>query len=300
MTLSNNAIALLKSLLYYDVFKHPLKAEEMAPYSSGHVQNDLEFLCQNKFINQHKGFYYLGNDESIISKRIKGTRLARKYLEKVHVHAKWISKLPFVRCICISGSLSKYYMGEKSDVDYFIITDSDRLWIVRFVLTVICKSLSLLRAKKYLCPNYIIANDDLEIKDKNIFTATEIATLLPLYNYSAYHDFLDANGWIKDYVPHFEPKEDGTLSGTIKESSKHSLFTKTNDFLFQLYSSHYRRKFAFAFVGDTTFKIIVEKKCYKFHCTPGHRNKILDKFEENVRNYETKFDVQLSFQPVFN
>ena len=49
--------------------------------------------------------------------------------------AKWgasiIAAFPFVRAVGISGSLSKQYADENSDIDYFIITAANRLWIAK-------------------------------------------------------------------------------------------------------------------------------------------------------------------------
>ena len=60
----------------------------------------------------------------------------------------------------------------------------------------------LLNSKKYFCVNYFIDEDHLEIEEKNRFTATEIATLLPIYNAQLYQRFYRANNWIKNYLPH--------------------------------------------------------------------------------------------------
>jgi len=47
----------------------------------------------------------------------------------------------------------------------------------------------------------------LEIEEKNIFTAIELATLIPTYGADVYDALYESNQWIKQYVPNY-PKRD--------------------------------------------------------------------------------------------
>jgi len=105
-----------------------------------------------------------------------------------------------VRCVCISGSLSKGYMDKNSDVDYFIITAPGRLWLSRTLL-VLFKKIFLFNSRKYFCVNYFIDEDSLEIPEKNLFTATELSYLLPVYNYELYSALIMKNGWCREFYP---------------------------------------------------------------------------------------------------
>ncbi len=61
--------------------------------------------------------------------------------------------------------------------------------------------------QKFFCINYFISTTDLEIEEKNIYTAIELATLIPMYGVDVYNDLYEANQWIKTYVPNY-PKRD--------------------------------------------------------------------------------------------
>jgi hypothetical protein len=52
-----------------------------------------------------------------------------------------------------------------------------------------------------------VAEDNLEIEAKNRFTATEIVTLIPLYNPRVYQQFLSANKWVEEYYPNFAQQD---------------------------------------------------------------------------------------------
>ena len=45
--------------------------------------------------------------------------------------------------------------------------------------------------------NYFVDSQHLEIEEKNIFTATELATLIPACNKEIYNTLIDTNSWMK-------------------------------------------------------------------------------------------------------
>lgn len=49
--------------------------------------------------------------------------------------------------------------------------------------------------------NYYVDSTMLAIKEQNIYTATEIATLLPLRGIDIFGDFFRANRWVIEYLP---------------------------------------------------------------------------------------------------
>ena len=96
-------------------------------------------------------------------------------------------------------------MDEKSDLDFFIITAPKRLWIARTLL-VMYKRFFLFNSHKYFCVNYFVDEDHLEIEEKNLFTATELATVIPLYGQVHYTNLLKANPWLKRFFPNYTPR----------------------------------------------------------------------------------------------
>ena len=53
----------------------------------------------------------------------------------------------------------------------------------------------------FYCMNYYVDERALEIPEKNIFTATEITTLIPLRGSRSFKDFFTANSWTKSFLP---------------------------------------------------------------------------------------------------
>ena len=174
----------LKTILYFSIFRYPLKIEEIHSYTNhtnlSDTLNELDFLVDEKILIKIEDFYVYGGDLDSVPKRLKGNVLAKKVLVKAKAKARFISKFPFVAAVGVSGSLSKEYYDSDSDIDFFIITQHNRLWICRTLLMVY-KKIFLLNSRKYFCPNYFISSEQLEIIEQNRFTATELKTLIPMY-----------------------------------------------------------------------------------------------------------------------
>ena len=202
---------ILRTLLYFDIFNYPLKSEEVFKFlgipalDKSIVTSRLSSLTDQKIIFQFGELFSLKNDNALIDRRLKGNKEADKYLILAQKKANFISKFPFVRAVLASGSLSKGYMDEGSDLDFFIITAPNRLWIARTLL-VLYKRVFLANSHKHFCVNYFIDEKHLEIEEKNLFTATELATVIPLYGSKQYENLQGVNSWLLEFFPNYTPR----------------------------------------------------------------------------------------------
>ena len=187
---------IIKTLAYFSIFKHPLKIDEL--------KKEVEELKMAGKVFEIDNFLLIENDKSWILNRINGERLAVKFWKIAQFMAHIIKRFPFVRGIFISGSLAKWNVSTQTDIDFFIITKRGRLWLTRSAL-IAFKKFFLLNSKKFFCLNYFITDDHLEIEDRNIFTAIEIASVKPIFNLELYLKFLEANSWMKNFIPNFTP-----------------------------------------------------------------------------------------------
>lgn len=198
----------LKTILYFSIFRYPLKREEIHSYTNHLELQDtiveLDSLIEQNILTKVDDFYIYGNDLESVPKRMKGNVLASKVMERAESKARFISKFPFVAAVGVSGSLSKGYYDSNSDIDFFIITKPNRLWICRTIL-ILYKKIFLLNSRKYFCPNYFISSEQLEIVEQNRFTATELKTLVPMYGRDHFERFYENNSWIKSYFKKFNP-----------------------------------------------------------------------------------------------
>ena len=113
----------LTPILYYSIFNHPLKKDEIFKYSSTDdlkkVTDQLSELIEDDIIAQSDEYFYFGN-VSQIQKRINGELAASKVKDKAMNRAKLIYRFPYIEGVAFSGSFSKNYFDELSDIDFFI------------------------------------------------------------------------------------------------------------------------------------------------------------------------------------
>lgn len=294
------SLSILKVLLYFKVFDHPIRKEELFTFvcdnNKINVQAALAKMVNEGMVRIKDDFVWVLNPESIVTKRIEGNEQAYKALKGAKKQARLLSWLPFIKCICISGSLSKYYMDKESDIDYFIIVDEKRLWITRFIFSFIIKLLKLCRMEKRFCPNYIITNTNLEIRNKNIYTAMEVVTLIPVYNQESYEMFLDANDWVRSYFPHYENNIAGDVyryrKNLLTIISRTKVFTWIDRAAYQLFKSRINSQLKAGKLKVKNDDIIITPDEYKYHIK-DHKNTILHQYSKNVADFSRRYGIEL-------
>lgn len=203
--------AILQTLIYFDIFQYPLNASEVTRncshpnLSTLEVAQRLKAMTEKGWLNQAEGFFFIGEEDGRVARRLQGNALASERLVKARQVSRFIARFPYVRAVMLSGSLSKDYMEPESDIDYFIVTQPGRLWIARTFL-ILYKKVVLLNSHKNFCVNYFVDTEHLEIEDKNQFTATEVAFLLPTIGAGLYADFRKSNAWANEFYPNFAPR----------------------------------------------------------------------------------------------
>jgi hypothetical protein len=204
--ITNLEQACLQCLAYFGIFSYPLTAEEIhrfSPFKSTQqqVQNALNQLVERGIIFKHQDFYLDENNPAHVHERIRGNLRAMELLKSSRRYVKIIAAFPFVKSIAISGSLSKFYSGKKEDIDYFIITEADRLWIARTLLHLFKKLTFVTGQQHFFCMNYFIDTKALALEQRNQYVAIELVTLLPAFNDTMIMKVIAENSWVRDFVP---------------------------------------------------------------------------------------------------
>lgn len=305
ITISSLGKSIIKTLAYYDIFDYPLKAEEIY-YNLGtnsvsltEIENEVEQLCKIGITFNKNNFYLLRNNENSISRRLEGNRLAKKKLISAYRMTKLISKFPYVRAVLLSGSISKGYMEKDSDVDYFIITHPNRLWVTRLLL-MLFKKVFLLNSRKVFCINYFVDTETLEIEEKDIFTATELATLIPIYGKDLYDELYKNNIWIKKFYPNF-PKRDNEIlvnknslfiQNLIEKTLNNSLGDKLDDFAMNLFEKSNHKKYREYNSNDFQVAFKTSKHESKHH-PKFFQKRVLEAFNDKLKSIENNYNVSL-------
>ncbi len=211
-------LSILRTLTYFDIFQYPLTKEEIRLFNDRDIDEnciceELKNLIERGLVFEDGHFYSIKNDPTLKLRRILGNSRAEGLLQRAFSISKFLFQFPFVKGIGISGSLSKNFADEKSDIDYFIITKSNRLWLARSFMHCYKQFTYLTGKWKWYCMNYFIDEEALIIAEKNIFTATEVVTLLPVCSDGIFDDFFSKNDWSFEYYPN---QKKGVDSKNIK------------------------------------------------------------------------------------
>lgn len=296
-------VSALKTILYFSTFKYPLTKEEIYHFTNisdiSEIDKELDFLLNKGIIHEIDGFFANINDPSHVERRLKGNQMAKEIMPKAEKVSKFISKFPYVEGVSLSGALSKGYYDDDGDFDFFIITKPNRLWVARTLL-VLYKKVFLFNSKKYFCVNYFISSDKLQIPEKNLFTATEIATLIPMHGKDSFHAFLEANTWAKPYFPNKpqvklstigEVKKNG-LSNIIQKMFNGALGLKLDKFLQKLTIKKWIRKFKHLSQEDFNIAMKSTRHVSKHH-PQNYQNKVTkrldERYKEVIEQYNLKY-----------
>jgi hypothetical protein len=285
-------IAVLHTLMYFDIFRHPLTTDEIhrncqwQACTLTETVSALEKLRSAGIADQSEGFWFLRGNEKNIHLRLERQDRAIHFQRKAKKYSRFIASFPFVRAVSVSGSLSKGTMDKDGDIDYFIITEPGRLWVARTFL-VMFKKIFMLNSKKYFCVNYFIDTERLAIPDRNLFVATEIAFLQPMINKKIYDEFMQSNYWVNLFYPNREMQSRAEISevasGFVKRTIEKMFAGKAGEWLdekfLRLTLRRWRKKFPH--LSELHFEVdFRSKKNVSKHHPQGFQRKVVMEMEK--------------------
>jgi hypothetical protein len=218
---------------YADVFDYPLTAPEAYRYltSTRATREEVtQALSDNVLFSQVGEYFTLRGREHIVETRKRRAKVAARLRPKALRYGRMIARLPFVRMVAVTGSLSMNNTDEGKDLDYMIVTAPNHLWT--------CRALSLLIARLArlegvsLCPNYLVTTNVLELKERSLYVAHELAQMIPLSGMEVYNELLRRNDWMYEYLPNAGGVPE--LSERVKPVNERSLIQKGSELVLRL------------------------------------------------------------------
>ncbi|MDF2431977.1 MAG: hypothetical protein JWP44_1608 [Mucilaginibacter sp.] len=306
--LINNSLSeikenILAALAYFDMFNYPLTRAEIylflkKKYNYAFFDDALKCMLNSGIIYQFAQFYTLKNDHYLVVRRNEGNKKAAELIKIAGVVGDLLIKFPYVRGIAISGSLSKNFADEYSDIDLFIITEKNRLWIARTILHCFKKLTFLVKKEQLFCMNYFIDLEQLEIIEKNIYTAIEVGTLIPLQGDIVFQKFYAANSWISEFTPNknmriatAKPVKSSFFKIFVEYLLNRSSGNFIDNILLKITASRWRKKTIHKKLNS--HGILLGMQTDKHFAKPdpvNFQNKLLAKYEKKVslllREYE--------------
>jgi hypothetical protein len=198
-------LATVRAVAYADVFDYPLTADEVHRYLIGvHASRGMvgAVLASNKVLThvlaRTDRYYTLIGRESAVDTRRGRAPIAAEYWRRAVGSGRLIGNVPFVRMVAVTGALAMDNIAD-GDIDYLVVTEPGRLWLCRALVVGVVRTAALRGTR--LCPNYFLSEQALELTEQNLFTAHEVAQMVPLSGIEIYQRLRALNRWTDTYLP---------------------------------------------------------------------------------------------------
>jgi hypothetical protein len=208
--------------------------------------------------------------------------------------------------VALSGSIAHLNLEGDGDLDLFIVTRGRRVWSVTVAILILAK---LMRQRRIVCANFVMADSQLTLEQQDLFTANQVIHLKPIVGGDVFPELLAANPFVARFYPNFQPAAPSTKhqapststgtstwhpalstqhpapGGTILrlKSSIEAVF-RAPSLLVELacryaYGSYLRGR---AGSWRSPEQVRLQADCLKLH-TRSHRRSILERFDRTVR-----------------
>lgn len=215
--------ALLATLAYHDLLELPVTAVHLwryaiAPKELGtrnperrtltlrDVEEAVGELVAAGQVGTRHGFYFFPGRGQLVEQWIEKHARSQEKWKRLRRIVWWWQAIPFLRGVAGTGSLAFDNANVTSDLDVLVIAAPNRVWTVRFFLTVLLDLFRLRRrpqgpTRDRVCLNHYLAEDALAFPYRSLYTAMEYARLVPLLGEEVCWRFRAANrSWMETYL----------------------------------------------------------------------------------------------------
>jgi hypothetical protein len=291
-TMSAEERAIARSVLYASLFDYPLTLAQLRQTLIESAQTPTEIQTAyarsetlRSTIEQRDGFFFPSGRYDLVAERRRREARSRIFIERHRRLLAVICSLPYVEMVALSGSIAHMNLEGSGDLDLFVVTKDRHVWSVTVAVVLLAK---LLRRRKTLCANFVIADSALALDQQDLFTASQIIHLKLLTGEPTYRRFLAANPFVSRFYPNFHvPRAGGLWFGRGRlfaglKAAVETLLTAPSTVVERLCRRAYR---AYLMRRASTWRspeqVRLDPDCLKLH-TQSHRHSVLARFERAV------------------
>jgi hypothetical protein len=214
--------AVARTVAYADLFDYPLDRTEIHRYLIGETASpeDVNAVLEqdralSEYVDRTGDLFHLRGRASTVETRRAREAASAELWQYARAYGAHVARLPLVRFVGVTGALAMSNAERRADIDLFVLTHPGRVWLCRLLVLGVVR-VAALRGHR-LCPNFLLSTAALSLRERNLFTAHEIAQMVPLRATQWYARFMDANKWALDFLPntttvHHTPCADGALT----------------------------------------------------------------------------------------
>jgi hypothetical protein len=300
MMASSGELAIARSVIYASLFDYPLTLQQVHQTlleSEQTTQEILAIYASSKMlqaiVEYREGFFFPRGRGDLLTERCLREARSCAFLARHRRLLAFVCALPYVRMVALSGSIAHLNLEGDGDLDLFIVTRGRRVWSVTVAVLILAR---LMRQRRIVCANFVIADSQLALEQQDLFTANQVIHLRPLVGASLFKELLSANPFVARFYPNFERSEPGAspfqldltqhpAPGTLLrlKTALEAVLSRPS-LIVELacrhaYGSYLRRR---AGSWPSPEQVRLRADCLKLH-TRSHRRSILDRFERAVR-----------------
>lgn len=293
--------AVLKTLIYADVFDYCLKEDEiwqrliwnrkslLIP-SRIQLKRSLDKLGKKGIIARNRIYYFLKNREETVKKRLQREIISHEKFKSAHTTCLFLKIVPFIKLVMVTGTVAAGNAKENDDIDLLIVTNKNRLWLSRFLTTLFFEIVGRRRRpneksiKDKFCLNMFLDDGFLNLpqSEQSLYTAYELLLAKPLWDRDdTYLKFIKKNLWVRNYLLNISR---GLPFGVRKRHEKNAkpqgLINHFEELFYRLQIFYMQKK---------RTKEIVERLRIKFHPEDA-KVQILQKFHQKLVRYRITAD----------
>lgn len=270
--------AIIRVIVFFDLFDYPLTPQEIWQYldKTESFCDIIEVLSELKIIETRDGFFFLKGRRGIVNIRRQRHNYSVRKIKIARKFARLFSFLPFVKMVALSNSIGQHNLRDASDIDFFIVSAANRIWLTRLFCASLAKILNRRPTAKNkrdkICLSFYLSEANLNLKTLEL-TANDPylfywqRSLVLLYNKNkTYEKFLTVNKIfcgstssakelsleprvtqlkIFDYLEKFAKKiQLIIMSPALKQAANNSVGVVINDGVLKLYLRDKRQEYA--------------------------------------------------------
>lgn len=293
-------LAIARSVVYASLFDYPLTLAQLRQTLIESAQTPSQILATfarsqrlPATIDYREGFFFLKGRADLIHERRRREARSRAFLRRHRTLLWWLTRLPYVRMVALSGSIAHLNLENGGDLDLFIVTKGRHVWSVTVAAVLLSK---LFRRRRTVCANFVVADTRLTLDQDDLFTASQVVHLKPISGGDVFLELLRANGFVGRYYPNFHPSAGSSIAGFaarplasahlsrwIKSAAEWLLTYPSRaaeSICRRAYRAYLRRQAASWSSPD---QVRLDDEVLKLH-TRSHRHSVMERFEKRVRD----------------
>lgn len=201
----------------------------------------------------------------------------KKLWENVYKVLPSLKSVPFLKMVAVCNNLAFGKVDGESDIDLFIVAERGRLFMVRFLVTLILQLKGVRRHGNKIagrfCLSFFVDESSLNLEkiaiENDIYLAYWVKTIVPVMDDGAYKKFVDENKWIEKFFAEeilCESKSKIEINGGLKKFCTWLLDGVFGDLLeFILRKWQIARASVKAKEADEKASLLVQEHILKFH-----------------------------------